>query len=50
MECVCQPVPTVQKDFNAACVSAVTRFALGKNGPTDLATAVTCQGRESQDL
>lgn len=31
-------------------LSAVTQFALGKNGSTDLAPAITCQGRESQDL
>ena len=43
MECVCQPVPIVQKDFNAGCVSAATWFALGQNSSTDLAGAVTCQ-------
>lgn len=48
MECVCQPVPTVQKDFNAGCVSAATRFALGQNSSTDLAGAVMCQAGERE--
>lgn len=44
---VCQPVPRVQKDFNAACVSAVTRSALGKNSSTNLATAFMCKTRKA---
>lgn len=48
MECVCQPVPTVQKDFNAGCVNAATRFGLGQNSSTDLAGAVTCQAGERE--
>lgn len=39
-------VPIVQKDFHAACVSAVTRGALGRNGSPGSAAALTWSARE----
>lgn len=36
-----------RKDFNAACVSAVTWFALGKNSSSNSATVFMCKTRES---
>lgn len=39
---VCQPVPAVPKDLNAACESAVTQFALGEHSSSKAAT--TCEG------
>lgn len=45
---VCQPVPTVQKDFTAACVSAVTLSVCP--GPKQLAhsaIASTCEARRA---
>lgn len=40
-------MPTAQKDRSAACVSAVTWFALGENSATDSAAAVPVPGRSS---
>lgn len=41
-------VPTVQEGFNAACVRAVTPFALGRKGSSSLVAAVTCSTRASR--
>lgn len=46
MECLPTCASSSKGFFHAACVSAVTQFAVGENSSTNSATAFTCETKE----